>query len=57
MPGHGVFSNEYEEFFALLKQGYPLDEAWKPGNCANLFATWNADCGEITQYYEDAAIR
>jgi len=38
-----------------LKQYYPLDEACKLGNCANLFATWNAGCGEITHYYKDAA--
>jgi len=31
--------NEYKEFFALLKQYYPLDEACKMGNCANFYDT------------------
>jgi len=48
-------ANEYEELFALLKQYYPLDESCKLGNCANLFETWNADSGKISQHYEDAA--
>jgi len=40
----------------LLKRYYPLYEACKLGNCANLFDTWNTDgAGEmITQYCEDA---
>jgi len=48
--------NEYDEFFTLLKRYYPLYEACKLGNCANLFDTWNTDgAGEmITQYCEDA---
>ena len=36
-------SNEYDEFFTLLKRYYPLYEACKLGNCAKLFDTWNTD--------------
>lgn len=46
--------NEYEDFFALLKQYYPLNEACKLANCANLYDTWNTDGGEITADCENA---
>ena len=48
--GGVVAAMNMRSLFALLKQYYPLDEAYKLGNCANLFETWNADCGKITQY-------
>ena len=31
--------HEYEEFFALLKQYYPLDEGCKLESCVNLYDT------------------
>ena len=46
---------KYEEFFALLKRYYPLDEGCKLESCVNLYDTWNTHGGEITQYYEDTA--